>query len=185
MPDEIRVSRPSMSQRPEQPSTQPMSGGDMNEPQSSSKMPWVILGIVIIVLVVLGVLFRDKLFKSGGQDKMAKSTGYQAVFLTNGQVYFGNISDIKNDYVTLKDIYYLQVVQPPLQGNQQGAAGQQPAQAQPQISLVKLGNELHGPVDEMHISKMQILFYEDLKNDGQVVKAIESYKANPTGAPAK
>jgi hypothetical protein len=50
--------------------------------------------------------------------------------------------------------------------------------------LVKLGNELHGPVDEMHISKAQILFYEDLKTDGQVVKAIQAYKANPAGTPA-
>jgi len=179
MPDEIRVSRPVVGQ----PYSQPMSGGDTNEPQSSSKMPWIILVIVIIVIVVLGVLFRDKLFKGSGEDKMSQSAKYQAVFLTNGQVYFGSISNNKNDYVTLKDIYYLQVVQPPLQGNQQGAAGAQP-QAQPQISLVKLGNELHGPVDEMHISRAQILFYEDLKDDGQVVKAIESYKANPSGGGA-
>ena len=90
-----------------------------------------------------------------------------------------------NDYITLSDIFYLQVVQPPLQGTPQ--AGQPAAQttptAQPQISLVKLGNELHGPVDLMHISRAQVLFYEDLKGDGSVVKAIDAYKANPTGAP--
>ena len=101
---------------------------------------------------------------------------YQAVFLTNGQVYFGQISNTESNYVTLKDIYYLQV------GPQQGS-GADVSQSQQSISLVKLGNELHGPEDEMHISRSQILFYEDLKKDGSVVKAIDAYKTNPSGAP--
>jgi hypothetical protein len=80
----------------------------------------------------------------------------------------------------LTDIYYLQV------GPQQGSAtapNQPSTTPQQQISLVKLGNELHGPVDEMHISRAQILFYEDLKTDGQVVTAILKDKAS--ASPAK
>lgn len=169
--------------RPVRPTVQPAM-----EKTSSSKTPWIILVVIVLLLVVFGALFRDKLFgaKSGvmGTKSAMTTTAYQAVFLTNGQVYFGKMSDISGDYATLKDIYYLQVVQPPLQGTPQ--AGQPNAAAgsatqQPQISLVKLGNELHGPVDEMHISRAQVLFYEDLKADGNVVKAIEAYKANPTG----
>ena len=101
------------------------------------------------------------------------------MFLTNGQVYFGKLSETRGDYATLKDIYYLQVVQPPLQGQQQPDQAQTQSQAQPQISLVKLGQELHGPADEMKINRSQILFYEDLKTDSKVVQAINSYKANP------
>jgi len=172
MSEEIRINRAS---QPVQPA---MSQPTPALPKKSSKMPWVILVVVVVVLAVLGVLFRDKLFKG----KAAQQTSpYQAVFLTNGQVYFGKISGGDNNYVTLKDIYYLQVVQPPLQG-QQGAAQTQATTSQDQqtqISLVKLGQELHGPVDEMHISRSQILFYEDLKNDGKVVEAIKSYQANP------
>lgn len=162
--------------------TQPEMGGS----KSGSKMPWIVLLIVVVVIVILGVLFREKLFSKGGTTAttMSKSGAYQAVFLTNGQVYFGKIESMQNDFLTIKDIYYLQVVQPPLQGTP--ATGQQApdAQAQPQISLVKLGNELHGPMDEMHVSRAQILFYEDLKADGSVVKAIDAYKATPT-TPAK
>ena len=178
MSEEIRVK-----------SSSPMQG-EMVAPQSSSKMPWVILGVVVVVIILLGALFRDKLFGAApvatkGAVTMSKSGSYQAIFLTNGQVYFGKIGEMDNDYITLSDIFYLQVVQPPLQGTPQ--AGQPAAQttptAQPQISLVKLGNELHGPVDLMHISRAQVLFYEDLKGDGSVVKAIDAYKANPTGAP--
>lgn len=137
-------------------------------------MPWVVLAVVVVLLVVGGVMFRDKIFSKQQNPKVmgATTTAYQAVFLTNGQVYFGKLSDVKSDYVTLEDIYYLQVVQPPLQGQQQPGQTSATSGSQPQISLVKLGNELHGPIDQMHISRQQILFYEDLKEDGQVVKAI-------------
>jgi|ERR1051326_5348372 hypothetical protein len=188
MSDEIRVNRPAQqpAARPEY-NNAPMIDSMPQQP-SSSKMPWYILGVVVVVLIVLGVLFRDKLFGAkGGSMTATKTTSgtYQAVFLTNGQVYFGKMLDANSDYATLKDIYYLQVIQPqPLQGTPQDQAQQQQQQQQPQISLVKLGNELHGPVDEMHIAKTQILFYEDLKDDGNVVKAIQQYKANPSGTPA-
>jgi len=176
--EENKINRPVV-----QPSAQMESGNS-----GTSKTPWVVLGLVVVVIVVLGVLFRDKLFgsqavkKDSGQPAGATS-GYQAVFLTNGQVYFGKISNTNANFATMSDIYYLQVVQPPLQGQQDP---NQPAQqqAQPQISLVKLGNELHGPVDEMKINRDHILFYEDLKGDGQVVQAINNFKANPSGAPA-
>lgn len=181
MPDEIRINRPATPQG-QSPAMAPQTEPESSD--SSSKAPWVVLGVVVLVLIVLGILFRGKLF--GGQEgKMdgekpaatAKPSGYQAVFLTNGQVYFGKISDTDEVYATLTDIFYLQVVQPPLQGQQ--PPGQPAPQPQPQISLVKLGNELHGPVDEMRINREHILFYEDLKGDGQVVQAINNYKANP------
>ncbi len=136
-----------------------------------SRMPMVILVIVIVVLAVLGFLFRDKL----GMKSAEKLSGYQAVFLTNGQVYFGKLSNAGSSYVTLKDIYYLQVNQQ-LQPGQDAAAAQAEAAANPQLSLVKLGNELHGPVDAMQINRDQILFFEDLKSDGKVAEAIASYK---------
>lgn len=183
MPEEIRVNRPAPAAMPQQaPRQEPMPSQEVGH-SGNSKMPWIVLGVVVLVLVVVGFLFRDKLFKGGKQDGQVQGvsvSAYQAVFLTNGQVYFGKITESDDNYVTVTDIYYLQVVQPPLQG-QVPAGQEQPAagQAQPQISLVKLGQELHGPVDEMHISRSQILFYEDLKSDSQVVKAISDYKTNP------
>lgn len=164
MPDEIRVNRP-----PTQPNMRPEPMEPMETKQGSSKAPWLILAVIVLALIVCAVAFRNQLFnkpKTSEKSAAMSASAYQAVFLTNGQVYFGALSGPNNDYVTLKDIYYLQV------GPQQGSA--QPNQPAPQqsISLVKLGNELHGPVDEMHISRSQVLFYEDLKPDGQVVKAI-------------
>jgi len=138
------------------------------------KSPWLFIVIAIVVLAGIGLIFKDKI-KSGLEGRNQAISGYQAVFLSNGQVYFGKLSDAKDTYVTLRDIYYLQVVQQQqqLQG-QQAAPGQQP-----QVSLVKLGNELHGPADVMKINRSQILFYEDLKTDSQVVKAIKDYVQKP------
>jgi hypothetical protein len=83
-------------------------------------------------------------------------------------VYFGKISNVTGEYVKLTDIYYLQV--------QQQAQGQQPAQntQQPQFSLAKLGSELHGPEDTMYINRKEVLFWENLKDDGKVVQAIKN-----------
>lgn len=94
---------------------------------------------------------------------------YQAVFLDNNQVYFGKLTNTASAYPVLKDIFYLRVTQP-LQPPEGG-------DAQPNINLVKLGTELHGPSDEMRINREHILFIEDLKADSEVTKAINNFKA--------
>lgn len=156
----------------------------MPRPSGASAMPWVILAVVLLLFVVAGVLFRDRLFGSDTTSTVAEeqaSSGYQAVFLTNGQVYFGKLSGMTASYSTLKDIYYLQVTTPPVADGSQ--LNQQQAQQQQQLSLVKLGEELHGPVDEMKLNRDQILFYEDIKEDGRVMQAIREYQKNPPATP--
>lgn len=88
---------------------------------------------------------------------------WQAVFLINGQVYFGRLREVNREYILLKDTYYLRV-------NQQ----LQPSpQQQPQLNLVKLGNEVHGPEDTMYIPKSQIIFWENMRDDSSVVQLIK------------
>ncbi len=130
----------------------------------------VVVAAVVVVLLVLGVWFAWS--KMGG-DAGVKSGQYQAVFLTNGQVYFGKVSDVNNGYVKLSDIYYLQVQQ-----SVQPTDKSKSSNDQSQVSLAKLGSELHGPEDSMNINRDQVLFWENLKNDGKVVQAINSYKQN-------
>lgn len=104
---------------------------------------------------------------------VAKPTDWQAIFLTNGQVYFGKLDSDNGQFFTLSDIYYIQVQQPA-----ESTAAAKEQQAQQQISLVKLGNELHGPVDKMRINRDQIIFIEQMKADSKVVQAIDQYKKN-------
>ena len=145
-----------------------------------SKKPWVVFLVVVVLFGGLGFVFRTPLKQTlaGAFGKQA-STQYQAVFLTNAQVYFGKLTDANDTYAALSDIYYLQVVQQQLQGQSSQGTKNEQANQTPQFSLVKLGNELHGPEDEMKISRQQILFYEDLRADSEVVKAITEYKDNP------
>lgn len=166
MNENIRISRDQVRQGDVQ-GQAPMRNGNGNR--------GLIIAVVVVVVAVLAglVLFRDRFGagKKDGSTSTGQSSEYQAMFLSNGQVYFGKISKERGEYVKLTDIFYLQVT--PVQGSQA-----EPKQ-QPTLQLVKLGNELHGPVDEMHINREHILFYEDLKEDGKVVQAIKEYKANP------
>jgi hypothetical protein len=78
----------------------------------------------------------------------------------------------------LNDVYYLQVVQPlQQQPATQQTAGQNSQEQQPQLNLVKMGTEIHGPTDKMVIPKSSVVFWEDIKSDGVVAKAIAEYQA--------
>lgn len=141
---------------------------------------WIIGIVVIVVIVVLAVM--------GQQGKLGGSDGYQAVFLTNGQVYFGKVTGETSDPVIVKDIFYLRVTQQKVQAGEEG----QEQQAQSQVQLIKLGNELHGPKDLMRINRDHILFVEDLndeKNDdgkfkSRVLQAITDFKDRGTTSPS-
>jgi hypothetical protein len=97
---------------------------------------------------------------------------YQAVFLSTGQTYFGKITDITKDTLILEDIYYLKTGTVDKAGNPTTGTD---------VSLVKLGSELHNPEDKMVIERKNVSFWENLKSDGQVSKAIKSYKQQNPG----
>jgi hypothetical protein len=113
---------------------------------------------------------------NGSENSYVDSKKMQAVFLNGGQVYFGNIKNLNDKYMRVSNIYYLRVNQTVQPDGTAAAGGAQ------DISLVKLGCELHGPTDEMLINREQVVFWENLKTDGQVAKAVADYvKQNPKG----
>jgi len=125
--------------------------------------------ILIVAILILLVQSQPKI-----ESKYVENKNYQAVFLNGGQVYFGRVTALNEKFLQLQDIYYLRVnqqVQPDGKQNNNN-----------DVSLVKLGCELHGPQDEMVINREQVIFWENLKDDGQVAKAIGTYKQqNPNG----
>jgi hypothetical protein len=130
---------------------------------------------ILVALLCIAALgwFANRALAAMTADSAVKAKQYQAVFLTNGQVYFGKVSKVDGSYVKVTDIYYLQVQQT-VQPKDTSAAA---AAANQQVSLAKLGGELHGPEDIMYVSRQQVLFWENLKADGKVAKAIADYKA--------
>ena len=156
--------------------------GEMETPTKASngkgagKFVAILLTAVIAIIVIGAICWGIKAMWIG--DSIAKVSGkeWQAVFLSNGQVYFGKVKAVGMKSVTLTDIYYLQVVTKPLQSTATGsAAAAANSQTQQELTLIKLGNEIHGPTDAMVINRDQILLTEKLKADSRVVQAIAKY----------
>lgn len=133
------------------------------------KLPIIII-LSVIVLALAAWVASSQLQTSATAIQADK---YQAVFFTNGQVYFGKLHTFQGGYLRLTDIFYLQTQ------NASSTDSKNPQQTttdQSNVQLIKLGDEIHGPQDEMIISKDQVLFYENLKTDGKVAQSIAKYK---------
>lgn len=176
--------RPSIQQSPVPTGPSPQAAGPVgkkiNFGRSGGGMPQLFkIGFVALLFAGSALIVALALsFSLGGKPVNRESQfvavdKYQAIFLNGGQVYFGKISDFNDQYIRLADIYYLRVQQQVQPGSQE------PKQ---DISLAKLGSELHGPEDSMVINRDQVIFWENLKDDGQVVKAIIEYKKDPAAA---
>lgn len=120
---------------------------------------------VLLFVALVGLIYFSQ---PSSQAKFVKKNDLQAVFLNSGQVYFGNIRDVTNNYLTLTNIYYLQT------------SGSNSKDSN--VSLVKLGCELHEPYDQMVINTDQVTFWENLQDNGKVATAVKNFeKQNPNG----
>lgn len=174
-----RGNRPMQQQTPapqtsSEPAFTPQKSGKKGMDFTKLSSVFVLFGIALLIAVlIIGLVFGGKGTSQKKESSLISGDRYQAVFLNSqdGQVYFGKLGVYNTDTYVLSDIYYVRVDNPvqPEGQNQQKQAN---------ISLAKLGNELHGPEDTMYISRDQVLFWENLKDDGQVVKAITEYKKN-------
>lgn len=160
-----------------EPSVTPRATVSRPAPVEEKSAKRFILPIIISILVIAAIIIGWFFWSNRQNSTVAiDSSKYQAVFFTNGQVYFGKLHAANGEYLKLTDIYYLQ--------GQQSAATNADGSKNPQetstnsndVQLIKLGNEIHGPEDEMVISKDQLLFYENLKPDGKVAQSIEKSK---------
>lgn len=142
--------------------------------EEKSKKRFVLPILIVIVVIILGIsAFVALTNKNGGSG--IDSSKYQAVFFTNGQVYFGKLQSFNDDYMKMTDIFYLQTQETETDTDKKNPQETSTDQNS-NVQLIKLGNEVHGPEDSMIISRDQVLFYENLKNDGKVATTIKQYK---------
>ncbi len=120
--------------------------------------------------VLLAILLLISLFIFSGCNKLTDqkvkiNTDYKAIFLDNGQVFFGQLEEMGPSFVVLKDIFYVQnqIVQ---EGDKKEVRN----------ILIKRGNEWHAP-DLMYINKQHILVIEPVKPDSRVDQLIKAAKA--------
>jgi hypothetical protein len=128
--------------------------------------------LVLMVIFVVGGIWVYRMWVATPDLAGDLDNGeIKAVFLDNGQVYFGKIEEAGKDFLLITNPYYLQkqtVLQEPTE------EGAQPTTRE-QLSLTALGGEnlqLHGPEKELFVPWNKILYMENLKDDSQVVKLI-------------
>lgn len=142
---------------------------NLKKPKKNVKKIIGYILIVIIILVVVGVIGWLIKNKNISSSVFSVKTEWQAVFLSDREVYFGKIVGANTEVVTISNVYYLQDIGALQQG--ENNLNQQKGE----IKLIKLGNEIHGPLDEMQINKSQIMFVENLKDDSKMVQAIKAF----------
>ncbi len=124
------------------------------------------IGAAIVVAVIALGAFTVVQFVAG--QKPADDR-YQAVFLDNGQVFFGKLKNTGGRYLTLEKAFYTQKADIP-----DTATPEQQTATDNNVKLIKVGDEVYGPENVMQIRSEQVLFWQDLKSDSKVAKAIDS-----------
>lgn len=131
--------------------------------------------LVVALVVVLaggGIVYANN---EGLPPFGPTGESWSGVFLTNGQAYFGHFYSGPGEYAILREVYYVLATQ--LQSQDPKVA------PTTQLSLQRLGGEVHGPKQEMRVAKTQILFVEELRADSPLVQAINQLKAQPASVP--
>lgn len=84
---------------------------------------------------------------------------YQAVFLVNGQAYFGEYRDRLGPYAKIENVFYIQ---------------QSPQQDESvQTRILRRGSELHAPHPVLLVPKSSVQFVEDLRPDSSIAQFID------------
>ena len=115
------------------------------------------------------MLFTISLAGCGGGSAPKFDSQYQAVFLANGQVFFGKLSALGTDYPRLDDVFYVQQ-----QVN--------PETKQPTSVLIRRGREWHAP-GYMVLNARTILMIEPVGADSKVAQLIAEAQKTPAAKP--
>ncbi len=161
----------------EVPTSMPRFETPLPEIKTPSKKVWwkyVAVLLVVVGLAIFGFwLVQEKLLISKANDTSSQANAlsslldnqsgdqYSAVFLLNGQVYFGKMVSNNEKEIVLKEVYYLQ-------------ASTASKAEEKKYDLIKLGTEVHGPTSEIFITRSNVLFYEILRSDSEVLNSIRN-----------
>jgi heme A synthase len=116
------------------------------------KLTTVLLAAALVASLALnGILALHRseapVTKAGVQQSSSIQSGaYQAVFLTNGQVYYGKLTQPDASFYRLTSVRY----------------------SDPANRLIKLTSAPQTPEDLMVIPTTQVLFWENLNSSGQI-----------------
>lgn len=122
-----------------------------------SKRFLIISVLIFLILIGLGIWIGSNL----SQPNPSGPSEYSAVYLSTGDIYYGILSWFP--WPHLKNVWLLQ--RSVDQNNQ------------PQLSIAPFSRAFWGPVDEVYLNPKQVIFWTRLRNDSQVLKAIQNPSA--------
>ena len=122
----------------------------------------LIVGGAIFLGVLLGAALDPQGLPFGGSERLA------AVFLLDGQAYFGHLEDTPfSGTIVLRDVYYI--------NDASKVTTDLP------VGLLKRGSELHQPVDTMYIRRDRVLAIERVTAGSPIGMAIAGQRALDRG----
>ena len=127
---------------------------ERESPTGSSRFILFAALIVALAVIAAGWMISHRSAVSFEQT-------YQAVLLSNGQVYFGRLEGYGTENPVLREVYYVQ----------SGLNDQK----QPTNILLKRGKEWHGP-DRMYLNPRQIIMVEPVGATSRVFELIRDLK---------
>jgi hypothetical protein len=122
----------------------------------------IVIPRLVFAAMAFSVACREPIVSGSPIVPTVMLTPYSAVFLTNGQTFFGKLEKLETEYPVLTDVYYVQT-----QLNQETK--------EVTNRLIKRGNEWHAP-DRMVLNSQHILFVEPVTNESTVAKLIDELK---------
>lgn len=114
-----------------------------------------------LLLFICTIILFQGCYKKSDQ-KINIDTEYKAVFLDNGQVFFGRIEEVGSSYLVLKDVFYVQ----------SQVFEQEKDKREVTNILIKRGNEWHGP-DRMYVNSNHITIIEPVGPSSRVGELIK------------
>ena len=131
----------------------------MEEEESTglSKVGKIAIAVVVVLLLAGGAGYWFM-----GRSNVALSTPYQAVLLSNGSAYFGQLEGLGTPFPVLRDVFYVKSVQ-------------DPQTKQVSNTLVKRGKEWHAP-DRMILNSKMIVLVEPVNPTSRVAQLIAQAK---------
>jgi len=157
--------------------TSEKSNVSLRKPRAKRLVPskktviWLTGGVLLTIIATIFIRAMYHHITYAGID----TKRYQAVYLTNDDVYFGKVHMLVNGDTLLTDVFRVQATTSTTNDQSSSATKATASDDSSGIRLIKPGKELHAPDDTMLIKKDSILFVENLKTDGKVTQAIIDY----------
>lgn len=132
------------------------------ESRLGSTSGWIGRNVVIQAALIMAAAILLAAWITTRAHSVSFDKPYQAVLLSNGQVYYGRLEGYGTSKPILREVYYVQV-------------STNPQTHESTNILLKRGREWHEP-DRMYINPNQIMLVEPVGTDSKVADLIRKLK---------